>query len=61
MQTDYGEALQKASGLRNLLPSADAAALVETLVGHMEAFDESQAMACLDEITAVVNTSAGDP
>ena len=60
IQTDYGEALQTASALRRLLPSTDAAAaLVETLVGHMEAFDESQALACLDEIATVVIPSAG--
>ena len=60
IQTDYGEALQEASTLRRRLPSGDAAALVETLIRRMEAFDEAEAMACLDKIATVVTPSAGD-
>ena len=59
IQTDYGKALQAASALRRLLPSTDATALVGTLIGHMEAFDESQALACLEEIATIVTPSAG--
>lgn len=60
IQSDYALALQQAALLKDLLGPTDTSARVDELVSHMEAFEEAEALNCLDQIADLLGIPIGE-
>lgn len=60
IQNDYALALQQAALLKDLLGPTDTGAHVDELVSHMEAFEEAEALNCLDKIADLLGIPNGE-
>jgi two-component system, sensor histidine kinase and response regulator len=60
VRSDYGLALQQAALLKQELQASETGAMVDMLVAHLEAFEDAEALDCLDRLADSLGIATGE-